>query len=742
MSEIPPRVGAGQLPGGPSGPPRHTSADFGFPPMPPSFNMPGGPSAPGAMPSGPGGPGPWPNFGPIPPPIPPTTSGTSTFSFSLSSTANSTQSTATGPRFNGPMHPQPNFAFYPPMPGPGMGQSMMPPMQGSQGMQHTPPLSLPPFGMDSSTSGPGPMGSSSSGPMGTSGSSGMPSSSAGGDRSQRNTGTTGSGPAHSQPMPDKMQSPHSGTLGQAHYELSSFGGGGGSTSMGTDSNRFGETQRLSHSGSSTNKSMHRTSDNSSGPPPNQTMGTPTQPPSQQPQHSSRSVGRSPHNLSAPANQNTSSFYAPPPQPQFQAPSSAGQSQNRNPGQGQTSNQSAPPLPTPPLHHHGSRSGMDQSASSSRSGYGTTGPGPQPPFGGGSSNFTSGFDPPPLHYTSNRPASTQSAASNQSLSSNKSTNQNRGSDSRSKSSRKQSPAATGSQQTQKSTSSSRSKQSSKKSPGASSASTAAGTNRGAKAYEVDTNLSNSIFETRSMTPMFPPMGALSPPPSRGDGPTYIPGNLFGNTGRPLSANPTNTLQHKGHPDVTFNPFVPPGATRGPQNGLGQNFLPGFGMGGPHGNHNVSGQLTPHTTSVSMPPHLPNFGLPNMFGEMPGGPGSGLGPPGSSQGGQGDILNTSPIKFPGAHNSILGPPQPPGLSDPSLQHHHQGGPPPGLYHNRPHPAMGMGSMGMPPGMSMTSLLGQHHHGFDPSRGMQPSTMAPPFGHSHSGSFGMPNFLMHDH
>ena len=643
----------------------------------------------------------------------PTTSGTSTFSFSLSGTSNSSTDSAHGLRYNGPVPPPPQsqFPFYPPMPGGPMGQSMMPPpIQGSQVMQHTPSLNLPTFGMDSSGSGmsssTGGMGSSNTGPSG-------------GDRSQRNASGS-SGTSQSQHGAGEM----SGAGGPAHYGMP-YGGGGSNLSMNNESGRYSDTQRLSHSGSK--NLQHRTSDSTStgAPPSNQTLGnTPSnaQPPN-------RPVGRSPHNINS-----GSSFY---PSNQFQSPPSGSQSQARNQSSG---SQSSGPLPTPPLHHHGSRIGMDQSSSSSqgRQGYGSSGS--QQSYGGGNSNFSgsSNFEPPPLHYTSNRPPSTQSTASNQSMSSQKSSSQSR-SESRNKSS------SSKTSQKSSSSSSSRSKQSSGNKKSSSSSSAAAGN----KLYEVDTNLSNSIFETRSMTPMFPGMGGmgLSPPPPSArnlatDGPTYIPGNLF-NAPRPLS-NSNPALQHKGHPaDMTFNPLFASSATRGPQNGLGLNFQPGFPPVNPHGSQHSSGHMTPHTTSVSMPPHIPNY-LGNMFPEMPPPPG-GVSSTQVSQ--SADSLNISPIKFQhGAHNPILGPPQPPpGLSDPSgLQHHPHQGPAPSLYtHNRAHPAMGINPMAAA-GMSINSLLGQHHHGFDPGRGMPPgTTMAPPFGHVHTTSFGMPNFLgMHDH
>lgn len=559
----------------------------------------------------------------------------------------------------------------------------------------------------------------------------MSSSSSGAERSQRNSNATASaGTSQSPHGPGGMSRPGPN---QAHYGMTPYGGSGSNTGMNSDSNRYSDnTQRLSHGGS---KSLHRTPDssNSSGAPAPQPP-PPAQPPPTQPQtqnvgpvppSSSRPVGRSPHMSSGSA----SSFY---PSGQFQSPP---RSQSGGGASGGGGNPPSAPMPTPPLHHHGSRI-METSAPSSMSrpsGYShgsNSGPTQQAPFGGSSSSYSGssvGFDPAPLHYSGNRPPSTQSTASAQSLPAQKSTAQSR-SDSRS-SSTKSSASTNKNSQKSSSSSTSRSKQSSKKGSSSSSA------GPGGK-YEVDTNLSNSIFETRSMTPMFPGMG-LSPPPSRNlptDGPTYIHGNLFN---APRSLSNSGPLQHKGHPgDMPFNPLFPSSAGRGPQNGLGLNFQPGFPGMNPHGSHQTSGHVTPHTTSVSMPPHLPAGYLGNsLFTEMTS---ANNGP----QGGQGEGLNISPIKFQhGAHNPILGPPQPPpGLPDhpPGLQHHHhQGPPPPALYsHNRAHPAMGINPMAA--GMSINSLLGQHH-GFDP-RAMTPSSMAPPFLQQHS--FSVPNFLMPDH
>ena len=367
-----------------------------------------------------------------------------------------------------------------------------------------------------------------------------------------------------------------------HYGM--YGGGGGSAS------NLSETPRLSHSGTGTGGATNKPAQ---PPPPNQTMGT--TPPN--PQTPNRSVGHSPHN----------SFYS---SNQFQSPPSGSQSQSRNPSS--ASQSAAPPLPTPPLHHHGSRISMDQSNTSSqgRPGYGSTGSS-QPPYGGGgSSNFSSGtsYEPPPLHYTSNRPPST---ASNQSVGSQKSSSQSRtSSESRGNKSNSSSKSTNHKSSSSGSCSSSRSKQSSGNKKASVSAS--AGVGVGSKLYEVDTNLSNSIFETSSMTPMgMASLGmGLSPPPSRNltgapDGPTYIPGNLF-NASRPLSN--SNTLQHKpGHPaDMTFNSLFPTSATRGPQNGLGLNFpawVPSWNEPA-----RVPPELRSHDSTHHLHPKLPGQHVP--------------------------------------------------------------------------------------------------------------------------------------
>ncbi|KAL4229396.1 hypothetical protein ACF0H5_012435 [Mactra antiquata] len=213
-------------------------------------------------------------------------------------------------------------------------------------------------------------------------------------------------------------------------------------------------------------------------------------------------------------------------------------------------------------------------------------------------------------------------------------------------------------------------------------------------EVDSNLSNSIFEpNRSMTPFFP-MQNLSPQSRmQHEGSPFLPGNIFGPGPRfPNSSTPMpKTNDFSG-------PYLFP---RGAQNGLGLNFQPGFGMNmNPlHGNHGNGPQLTPHTA-----PHMANFSLNNIITD---------GAPQNES-----SLNISPIKFPHA-NSML---QHQGMDHNAMQHHHQ--------YNRGHPSV----------MSINSILGPNHHGFD---GRMNTSMAGPF-HSHGHPSFIPplNFSMHDH
>lgn len=210
-------------------------------------------------------------------------------------------------------------------------------------------------------------------------------------------------------------------------------------------------------------------------------------------------------------------------------------------------------------------------------------------------------------------------------------------------------------------------------------------------EVDSNLSNSIFEpNRSMTPFFP-MQNLSPQSRmQHEG---SPFNIFG----PGSRFPNSTTPMPKNSDFSA-PYLFP---RGAQNGLGLNFQPGFGMNmNPlHGNHGNGPQLTPHTA-----PHMANFSLNNIITD------------GAAQ--NESSLNISPIKFPHT-NSML---QHQGMDHNAMQHHHQ--------YNRGHPSV----------MSINSILGPNHHGFD---GRMNTSMAGPF-HSHVHPSFIPplNFSMHDH
>ena len=237
--------------------------------------------------------------------------------------------------------------------------------------------------------------------------------------------------------------------------------------------------------------------------------------------------------------------------------------------------------------------------------------------------------------------------------------------------------------------------------------------------------NALFDpSRSMTPYFP-IGSLSPPPRNlgaSEGPTYFgAGNFFCNSQRPPSLANSKPLQHKnagapaGTADLSFNALFPPSRH---QNGLGINFQPGFGMNH-HAAMHAPGQMMPQ--AMAMPPHMANFNLSNIFSDM----NNPAPPPDGS-------LNISPIKFP--HHSM---PLQPGM-DPNALHHQAAAS--SLYTNR--------SQMPPPGlhsMSINSLLGHQHHGFD-GRGIGPpinSSVAPPFG-GHAHSFGIPplNFPMHDH
>ncbi|KAJ8316385.1 hypothetical protein KUTeg_006399 [Tegillarca granosa] len=240
--------------------------------------------------------------------------------------------------------------------------------------------------------------------------------------------------------------------------------------------------------------------------------------------------------------------------------------------------------------------------------------------------------------------------------------------------------------------------------------------------MDTGYPPAMFDTnRSLTPFFglPPQN-LSPPSRniQNEGPLF-PGNFFGASSRPLSN--SSSVPKNAEISAPFNSLFPP--SRPPQNGLGLNFQHGFGMN--HGGMSSGTQITPHSNSVTVTPHMSNFSLTNIFSDV-----------GNSQN---DSMNMSPIKFP--HSNPILPPQ--GMDPNSLQHpHHQSS---SLYHHNrgPHPP--------PPvihtAMSINSILGHNHHGFD-TRPMPRAmnTSAPPFGgHGHPPpTFGMPplDFSMHEH
>ncbi|CAH1797118.1 unnamed protein product [Owenia fusiformis] len=231
------------------------------------------------------------------------------------------------------------------------------------------------------------------------------------------------------------------------------------------------------------------------------------------------------------------------------------------------------------------------------------------------------------------------------------------------------------------------------------------------HEVDTNLSNSIFEQgRSMTPYFSHLGIPSPPPSRNmqssEIPTYLPSNIFGGPPRPLS-NANNSQFNKqdlGNPYALFPP--PPRH----QNGMGSlGFQPtGFSMNPMHGQ--PSSQSLPTHSSVGVTPHVPTFSLSNIFPDI------------NSQ--SSDSINISPIKFP--HGNPMLPPSQSSMDHPSIPAHQPGS----LYQHRPSPGVLPGGLG---------LLGQHHHQmFDPRVPQGNPNMGPHTFHGHPGhppTFGFP-------
>ncbi len=481
---------------------------------------------------------------------------------------------------------------------------------------------------------------------------------------------SGGGPTNSQPvraMHDRLMSPHQhrpsapgsymradGTPQHANSSSGQFGDPHNTSMLSHEKERTANTGAPTHSPMASGNVQH----GRNGP-----------------------MGRSPH-----PNNDMPGFF---PGANFPVPP-GGQSSN------QANSQPGGTMPTPPLRHPQRPSEQQVNNQQRRVSYDQL-----PPNQQFVPNFNSpGFEPPPLQFSRDNlpPAQPENFSSNQSIAMQKSANQQRVQESRSKSMSSSKPQK-----------SSRSKQQSKKAR---------------HQYEVDTNLQNSIFESgRSMTPMFP-VPALSPPPRnmQSDAPTYLPTNLFGNTSRPLSN--SNPLQHKNPPEINspFNPLFGPGR---PQNGIGLNFQPGFGMNpaAVHANVPPSNPMTSHSNPLSH--HVPNFNLSNLFPDVNNSP-------------QGDSLNLSPMKF--AHGNPILPPQP-GIDHNPLQHHHQAAGP--MYHNHRghHPPAVIHSA-----MSINNILGHNPHGFE-ARPMAPmgpgGTMAPPFGsHGHAASFGMPlNFPIHD-
>ena len=238
-------------------------------------------------------------------------------------------------------------------------------------------------------------------------------------------------------------------------------------------------------------------------------------------------------------------------------------------------------------------------------------------------------------------------------------------------------------------------------------------------EIDANLSHNIFDSNQSFPSLFSFQNMSPPPGRNmqsEGPPFLTSNFFGAPSRPLSNSSNKNTPDLGPPYSVFPPSRQ-------QNGIGINFQHGFGMQAMTGNH--GGPMTPH--SVAVTPHMSNFSLGNIFPDVNGGAGD-------------SGLNISPIKFPHHGQPILPPPQP-GMDPNALQHPHQGS---ALYHNRGH--HGQPHM-LPNAMTLNSILGHNHHGFDTrpmTQGIN-SGVGPPFhGPGHPTSFAMPplNFSMHEH
>ncbi|XP_071175482.1 mucin-4-like isoform X2 [Mytilus edulis] len=223
-----------------------------------------------------------------------------------------------------------------------------------------------------------------------------------------------------------------------------------------------------------------------------------------------------------------------------------------------------------------------------------------------------------------------------------------------------------------------------------------------AYEMN-EMHYPLFDPNRMTPFLghlPPQ-ALSPPSRNVQNDAHMfSGNFLGHSSRPLS-NSASAMNKNSDFGGPFNSIFPP--SRG-QNGLGLNFQPGFGS--MHPSMSNAPSLTPHSGGVTVTPHMPNFSFSNIF-------------PDSSQ--SDSPINISPIKLHG--NQIM---------DSNSLQHHQGS---SLFHphNRSH------HPSLPNAMSINSILGHNHHGFDTrqmTQGMNSS--ATPFGsHGHPHTFGMPPF-----
>lgn len=224
------------------------------------------------------------------------------------------------------------------------------------------------------------------------------------------------------------------------------------------------------------------------------------------------------------------------------------------------------------------------------------------------------------------------------------------------------------------------------------------------YEMEGMPPYPYFDPNRMTPFLgiPPQ-ALSPPSRNVHNDSHLfSGNFLGQSTRPLS-NSATSMNKNSDIGGPFNSIFPP--SRG-QNGLGLNFQTGFGMNSMHPSMSNAPSLTPHSGGVTVTPHMSNFSFSNIF-------------PDTSQ--SDSPINISPIKFHG--NQIM---------DSNSLQHHQGS---SLFHphNRSHHPP------LPNAMSINSILGHNHHGFDTRQMTQSmNTSGPPFGsHGHPPTFGMPPF-----